>query len=171
MTFTYGHDLFAESNKVIVIPTNCVGVQGAGLAKMAAEHWPRWSAWYSKACRAGRVHPGDVLGWCAHDEDLPVYAYRKSIWTTSAETHPILLSVATKDHWRQPSRLEWVRVGLSRLEEDMAPSGDRRGIRVGLPALGCGRGGLDFEVVRPMLERTAQRLGEQGYDVTLYAPQ
>jgi hypothetical protein len=97
---------------------------------------------------------------------------RKSIWATLAETHPILTSVATKDHWRHPSRLEWVEVGLLHLEADLARTDEdrRKGVRVGLPALGCGRGGLEYEVVRPMLERTARNLYGRGYVVTLYAP-
>lgn len=171
MIVTYGTDLFREQNRVLVIPTNCVGAQGAGLAKVAALKWPTWSAWYKSECQAHHVSPGQVKAYCGEASQ-----HRPQL--------PILVSMATKDHWRDPSRLEWIERGLHSLEAllTMARQGSaldvlhgrgllKQGTRVGIPAVGCGRGGVDYLQVKPLIEDCAERLSAMDYHVHLYPPQ
>lgn len=75
-----------------------------------------------------------------------------------------MICFPTKDHWRQPSRVEWIREGLGALL-DAAVSLDLRSVAV--PALGCGLGGLSWAVVRPMLEDWA---ASAPFEVRLYPP-
>jgi hypothetical protein len=49
-------DLFSEAgltHDAIVIPTNCVGVAGAGVAKAARDLWPSWNERYKASCVKG----------------------------------------------------------------------------------------------------------------------
>lgn len=75
-----------------------------------------------------------------------------------------MICFPTKDHWRQPSREEWIRDGLSALT-GLATSLDLKSVAV--PALGCGLGGLSWNVVRPMLEGWAKAVP---FKVAIYTP-
>lgn len=170
MSVHYGTDIFLDNNKVLVIPTNCVGAQGAGLALYAAKRWPAWSAWYTSECRAKRMSPAQVRAYCG---DVAKHAAGV----------PILVSVATKDHWRNPSRLEWIERGLNGIEALLTMAREQNapdvlhgrnelgmGVRVGLPALGCGYGEMDYALVKERIEAMAKRLSDLGYLMRLYEP-
>lgn len=145
-------DIFASGAQAIVVPTNAVGTQGAGLAKTAARRWPQWSHEYRDVCARGTVKPGDVN------------VCERSLWAMPRW----IVAVATKDHWRAPSRLEWVEAGLRNLAKWAAesPVGS-----IATPALGCGLGGLAWEVVRPVAERILSPVAESEHvAIMLYAP-
>ena len=63
-----------------------------------------------------------------------------------------VINFATKDHWRDPSKIEYIERGLADL---------RRAIlaleltSVAIPALGCGLGQLDWRTVRARIEAFA----------------
>lgn len=124
-----GNILDSEAD-LIVIPVNTVGVMGAGLAKAAARKWPHLERGYRNWCRRFRPSGG---GLCV---PFP-------------EERPTACLLATKEHWRDPSRLGWVAVGLDRLADYVdwkdVPS-------IALPMLGCGLGGLRETDVLPMIE-------------------
>lgn len=131
-------DIFQDDAIYITNPVNCQGVSGAGLAKEFARRYPKAQAEYEEGCRDGLIAPG----W-------PVRVGR--IWY-----------FPTKDKWRDPSRIEWIRSGLRFLAGYLEPRDS-----IAIPALGCGLGGLRwYEVataVRDELEGT-------GADVRLYKP-
>ncbi len=53
-------------------------------------------------------------------------------------------------HWRNPSKLEWVEAGLVKF----ASAYEAQGIsEISLPKLGCGNGNLEWNEVRPLMER------------------
>lgn len=123
-------DLFAADVQALVNAVNCRGVMGAGLALQFKHRFPAYFEDYRRACAEGRVTPGAV-----HVFRLP-------------DAHWIL-SVPTKRHWRSRSRLQDVRSGVTALVAAI----DAHGIEsIAIPALGCGLGGLDWEVVRPIIE-------------------
>jgi O-acetyl-ADP-ribose deacetylase (regulator of RNase III) len=151
MTIRYSTgDIFASGADAIVIPTNAVGTQGAGLAKQAAQRWPSWSREYRRVCKSALgVVPGGV------------WPYRVvARW---------LLAFATKDHWRNPSQIEWIEHGLMMLDYVVTNDLDPAPKSIAIPALGCGYGGLAWEDVRPLIERAAERM--PGVDVLVYPPQ
>ena len=133
-----GADIFASRAKVLVNPVNTVGIMGAGLAKQFATRFPQALHAYRRACAHRLVRPGTCLYWRnpdRHAQDV--------------------LMFATKDHWRDPSLLEYIESGLPRLVDQLnrhdAPS-------VAIPALGCGLGGLLWQDVRPLLHSAALEL-------------
>ena len=76
-----------------------------------------------------------------------------------------ILHFPTKKHRRHPSRIEWIRDGL----RDLVGVVRARHIRsVAVPPLGCGNGGLDWEIVRREIEASLDAIPD--VDVLLYKP-
>ena len=93
---------------------------------------------YQRACRAGQVVPGRV--------HIAVVSGGKYV-----------VNFPTKDHWRQPSQLEYIRDDLVSLtawvvEDDVCS--------IAIPALGCGLGGLDWAEVEPLIRQAFEPLPE-----------
>lgn len=129
-------NIFESGCEALVNPVDAVtGAQGKGLAAAFKRRYPATCAVYRDfACRSGSAQPGGI--WCA----------KADVW---------LVFAATKDHWRSPSRLEWVRCCLDRIvdwtEVEQIDS-------IAIPALGCGLGRADWAAVRPMILDTAKRM-------------
>lgn len=138
-------DLLTDDADVLVNPVNCVGVMGAGLALAFKRAYPAMFREYAALCAAGAVVPGKV---CAHDIG-----------------DRMVVSLPTKRHWRDPSRLDDVRAGLGALAAWLGswPSPPT----VALPAVGCGLGGLPWSSVRPLIEAT---MGPISAQVRVYLP-
>ncbi len=113
---------------VRVIPVNCIGVMGKGLAKDAREHWPALNAPYQQLCRDKALRPGEAVKM-------------KGI--------PVILA-ATKDHWKQPSQLAWIEqlIGIS-----LVAVAHTQKKPLVIPALGCGLGGLNWKDVLQLIEQ------------------
>lgn len=141
-------DLLASGAAVLVNPVNCVGVMGAGLARRFAGLWPEMLADYRTACRRGTLRPGGIH----------THRVAEARWVAN---------LPTKDHWRDPARIEWVDSGLVALAGFLA-SGQHRSVAV--PALGCGLGGLSWEQVEPLVRSRLAELSEAGVVVELYPP-
>lgn len=131
--------------QVLACPTNTVGVMGAGLAKAFASAHPGLLAPYRAACRDGAHTPAEPFAW----------------------DHPagIVLCVATKRHWRDPSALGDVADAIRGMFAWVAHSAARS---IAIPALGCGLGGLSWErQVGPLI---ADALIACEAEVLIYAP-
>lgn len=145
---TRGNLLTAEV-EALVNTVNCVGYMGKGIALQFKQAFPANFKAYAAACAAEEVVPGRML---VHDNGGLV----NPRW---------IINFPTKRHWRGKSRLEDVASGLSALVADVR----RLGIRsIALPPLGCGLGGLDWAVVRPMIESAFAYLPE--VKVLLFEP-
>lgn len=127
-------DLLKQDDVDAIVNTvNCVGVMGKGIALQFKNKWPANFRAYDAACKAKEVRPGHMF---IHD--------------TGGLVKPnFIINFPTKDHWRGKSKIEFIRDGLADLVQQVC----RLGIRsIAIPPLGCGNGGLDWEVVRPMIE-------------------
>lgn len=152
--FITSDDIFASGASAIVVPVNAIGVPGKGLALAAAKRWPEWASLYRAECRQGIIEPGGL--YCHTSLDA---SHRPPIWP---------LSGVVKNHWRDPSRIEWVESVLRKVVAYMLGAGGKAGrYSVAVPALGCGLGGLAWADVRPLAE---QILGQLPGRVMLYAP-
>lgn len=141
-------DLLSVGTQAVVIPVNCVGVMGKGLALDSKARFPDNFLAYVAACKKKEVRPG-----------------RMFVFVRSDPSHPkFILNFPTKRHWREPSRLDDIRLGLADLATQIQAL---RIESIGVPALGCGLGGLEWSVVKPMLE---DRLGSLDCRVVLFAP-
>lgn len=132
--------------EALVNPVNCVGASGAGLAKRFAFRWPGYERTYRAACKRGQVKLGEV-GW------FPIEDGRR------------IIAFPTKDHWRNPSQIEWIKGGLKSLHDLI----ERDGIKsIAIPALGCGNGGLRWSDVRYEIEYWLHPLNIR---IDVYPPQ
>lgn len=135
---THGNLLTAEVD-ALVNTVNCIGYMGKGIALQFKQAVPANFKAYEAACAVGEVVPGRML---IHDNGGLV----SPRW---------IINFPTKRHWRGKSRLEDVAAGLQTLIADV----QRLGIRsIAVPPLGCGLGGLDWAVVRPMIEHAFDAL-------------
>lgn len=124
MPITTKHgSIFDSAAEVIVIPVNCVGVMGKGLALEAKKRFKGMFAFYEHACKTCVLIPGGV------------YQVGR------------VVCLATKDHWRNPARLEWVESGLIRIRKEVKTNS------IALPQLGCGCGGLNWADVEPLVHK------------------
>lgn len=125
-------NIFDSTCQAITNTVNCVGVMGAGLALQFARKFPDYVAAY----KFMTLQPGDV--W---------------YYTTTKERRNII-SIATKDHWKNPSKLEWIDEALKQLNGLV----ERKKLKsIALPKLGCGLGGLDWHAVYPKIKEFATK--------------
>jgi len=127
----------------ITIPVNCVGTMGAGLAKGAAKKFPQQEKAYKQYCTSKELRIG-VIKICSP-----------------------LIFFPTKDNWRNPSELVFISNGLDALRRLYSASKGRLG-SIAIPALGCGLGGLEWSLVKPLIEKY---LGDLDIYVEVYVPQ
>jgi O-acetyl-ADP-ribose deacetylase (regulator of RNase III) len=146
--YIHGNLLEAQV-EALVNTVNEAGVMGKGIALMFKDAFPENTHQYVSACKTGSVKVGKVF-----------------VTSNNALVGPKwIINFPTKKHWRNPSRLEWIRDGL----EDLAVVILAKGIRsIAIPPLGCGNGGLDWSAVRPMIESALS--GIPDLDVRIYAP-
>lgn len=148
LRLTRGNLLHAET-EAVVNTVNTVGVMGKGVALAFKETYPANFDAYAAACKAGKVKIGRMFV----TENAALHGPR---W---------IVNFPTKQHWRHPSKLEWIRNGLIDLRRVVQECGIRS---IALPPLGCGNGGLAWADVRPLIE---QALGDlPDVEVMLYEP-
>lgn len=123
------NDLFQTEAEALVNTVNCVGVMGRGIALQCKKRYPENFRYYAETCKRGEMAPGKVL-----------------VYETGAMTNPrYIINFPTKRHWRMGSRMDDIESGL----QDLAKVIVARKIRsIAVPPLGCGLGGLDWNVVK-----------------------
>ena len=131
--FTAGNILDSHAD-LIVNPVNCRGVSGAGLALQFKKKYPTSYEDYKYHCRTAGMSPGDVYSTLEDFDDF------------------YILNVATKDHWRNPSRIEWIERGVENIAKEVVSLNYLAGYyTLAVPKLGCGYGGLDWMKVKPII--------------------
>jgi O-acetyl-ADP-ribose deacetylase (regulator of RNase III) len=148
MKFVQGNLLRART-EALVNTVNTVGVMGKGIALMFKEAFPANFRAYEAACEEKRVQVGKMF-----------------VTETAALEGPRwIINFPTKKHWRQPSKLEWIKEGLQDLRKIVA---DLKIRSIALPPLGSGNGGLDWKDVRAEVERALGDL--EDVEVLVYEP-
>jgi O-acetyl-ADP-ribose deacetylase (regulator of RNase III) len=146
--FTQGN-LLESGAEAVVNTVNTVGVMGKGIALMFKERFPDNFRAYAAACKAGEVRVGHMFVTPVHELNGPRW----------------VINFPTKESWRRPTKLEWVRDGLASLKEVIR---DKEIRSIAIPPLGCGNGGLDWAVVRPLIESSLAEL--EDVDIVVYEP-
>lgn len=142
-------DIMQTRCEALVIPVNCVGVMGAGLALLARKKFPDYFDYYKAACRNKEL----LTGW--------VHVYGGPPQRTPEPPYYII-SFPTKYHWRDNSDLRCIEFGLVDLVEVLHMVGIKS---VAIPALGCGLGGLDWNDVYPLIVESFAAVEELHADV------
>lgn len=146
--YTQGNLLEAPA-EALVNTVNEIGVMGKGIALMFREAFPENARQYLDACKAKQVHVGTMF--VVRERDLTGQRW--------------IINFPTKKHWRQPSKLEWIRDGLKDLARVIR---DKQIRSVAVPPLGCGAGGLEWSQVKQEIELALDELDD--VDVIVFAP-
>jgi len=143
-------DILKDESDALVNTVNCVGVMGRGIALQFKDAYPENFKVYAAACKRGEVQPGRML-----------------VFETGKLTPPrYIINFPTKRHWRGRSKIEDIDRGLSALVKEI----HARKIRsIAIPPLGSGLGGLDWNTVRPRIEKALKQVPD--VRVSVYEPQ
>ncbi|MDO4683709.1 MAG: macro domain-containing protein [Lautropia sp.] len=147
ITFTQGNLLEARV-EALVNTVNTVGVMGKGIALMFKERFDENFRRYAAACKAREVQTGRMFVTPVNELDGPRW----------------IVNFPTKQHWRAPSRMEWVVEGLQDLRRFLI---DQQVKSIAIPPLGAGNGGLAWAEVREQIERA---LGDLDIDILVFEP-
>ena len=142
-------NLLHANAQALVNTVNCVGFMGKGIALQFKRAWPANFNEYVSACQRKEIQPGHMF-----------------VFNTGRMINPkFIFNFPTKRHWRENSRLTDIASGLI----DLVAQVRRLEIRsIAIPPLGCGNGGLNWPVVRSMIENAFAQVPE--VDVFLHSP-
>jgi O-acetyl-ADP-ribose deacetylase (regulator of RNase III) len=144
LTYATGN-ILDSSSQCLVNPVNTVGVMGKGLALDFKRAYPNMFDTYKRQCDKGAFKTGRIMFYRMKDDDHIVCLF------------------PTKEHWRNPSKLEYIEDGLKAFVKYYA---EWEITSAAFPKLGCGLGGLDWEHhVRPLMERY---LGDLPIPIEIY---
>ena len=121
----------------IVNAVNTVGVMGKGIALQFKEAFPHNYNLYVDACTKNELTPGKLL---AVFDQSPRFGRK------------IIINFPTKVHGRNPSEYTYIEKGLIALRLLLLQEKNIESIAI--PALGCGNGGLDWNIVKQMIEKS-----------------
>jgi O-acetyl-ADP-ribose deacetylase (regulator of RNase III) len=178
-------DIFTTKCSTIVNTVNIEGVMGKGIALECKKRYPLMFKCYTYACKYlhGQEQNikttilnqgGDIYFWYnpKSNEDkglwgdliLGVNELHNGILLDSID-NKCILNFATKEFWRNPSKLEWIERGLYNFaEKDYKYKGEHfkfwnmgpntwtlQMSSIAWPKLGCSNGGLKWEDVKPLM--------------------
>lgn len=127
--------LLSSNVQTVVNTVNTVGVMGKGLAAEFKARAPDMYKQYRILCDKNLFKVGQLWLWKKQPQ-----------W---------ILNFPTKEHWKNPSRIEYIEAGLIKFVEKYEEQGIRE---ISFPRLGCGNGGLNWDDVRPLMERHLGKL-------------
>lgn len=134
LTYIKG-DLLTSPAQVLVNTVNTVGVMGKGIALEFKDKYPEMFKSYQKECDKNNLEIGKLILW--KDDEK---------W---------ILLFPTKKHWRSPSKIEYIEKGLQKFVQSYELLGIES---IAFPRLGCGNGGLDWDIVKPIMEQYLKSL-------------
>ena len=138
-------NLFDSKCETLVNTVNCVGVMGKGIALAFKSKFPKMYKAYRDDCAQKKIKIGKLYPYY-EDGKLKV------------------LNFPTKDHWRFNSKLSYVQQGLVYFVNNY----DKIGIKsIAFPPLGCGNGGLNWDIVGPMMYFYLEKLP---IEIEIYLP-
>ena len=135
---------------ILVNPVNCIGIMGRGLALEFKKRYLYNYYAYVKACKSKIVLPGNLFFYNEKDK--------------------CIANFPTKINWRDDSKLSYIEDGLNDLVRKILYERKQCGkCSVAIPALGCGCGGLDWDIVLPLIELKISVLPDD-IDIEIYTP-
>ena len=141
-------NIFDAHTDAIVNTVNLVGVMGKGLALQFKERFKHNYSEYKIACKNGTIAIG-------HSLVVEEYMQNRRF---------LIINFPTKNHWRNPSKYEYVEKGLDNLI-DIILEYDIKSIAI--PPLGAGNGGLDWKRVRQII---IERMSQIECEILVYEP-
>jgi len=129
-------NIFDSETEAIVNAVNTVGIMGKGIALEFKKRYPENFKVYKNACETGTLKTGSVLVVKEYDGK-------------------IIINFPTKAHWKDASKLKYIIDGLESLKSMVLNQNIKS---LALPAIGCGLGGLKWEVVKELIKKDLSHL-------------
>ena len=139
ITFKTGNIFTSECN-TIVNTVNCYGVMGAGIALEFKLRYPKMFTKYTEFCHSKTLSLGKL------------WLYRES---ESRFDFQSVLLFPTKNHWKEPSEMQSIELGLKKFVDVYQNLNIRS---IAFPLLGVGHGGLDKEEVKRLMVKYLEDL-------------
>jgi len=140
-------DMFQSNADFLVNTVNCEGVMGKGVALEFKKKFPEMFKEYLTMCKSGEITPGKLTVHGGMFDSKKV------------------INFPTKKHWRSPTLVRDIESGLDFFLENYKKWGIEK---VAFPPLGCGNGGLTWEVVGPLMYQKLKDI--EDIDIEIYAP-
>lgn len=140
----YEENILCSPSQTIVVPVNCGGVAGKGLALYFRNKVPGWFDCYRRLCKQRLLTIDKLHSFKRFDKDQRV------------------LSFPTKVHFSNKSKITQVEANLRKL---VALHKELHITSLAICPVGCGEGGLDYAAdVRPLM---FEILGELPFEVRI----
>ncbi|GAB6161934.1 macro domain-containing protein [Desulfothermus naphthae] len=144
-------NILNEKVEALVNTVNCVGVMGKGIALQFKKKFPQNYLAYKKACQEKQVKIGKM------------FVYKLQLFSNPK----YIINFPTKRHWKEKSKLEYIRAGL----KDLVTIINKLKIKsIAIPPLGCGLGGLDWNLVKGLLEEELKPIKDK-LEIIIFTPQ
>jgi len=135
--------------QAIINTVNTVGIMGKGIALAFKKSFPANYKAYRKAFEQDELSIGIMF-----------------VHETGQITPQLIINFPTKTHWRQRSKLEYIEQGLDDLVKVIVKYNIKS---IAIPPLGCGNGGLQWSVVRPLIEDKLKTISDT-VDILIFEP-
>lgn len=147
-SYRVGNILEADC-QAIINTVNTVGVMGKGIALAFKKSFPANYKAYRKAFENNELSIGKMF-----------------VHETGQFIPQLIINFPTKSHWRYRSKLEYVEQGLDDLVRVIIAHDIRS---IAIPPLGCGNGGLNWNIVRPLIENKLRAIADT-VEIIIYEP-
>ena len=142
-------NLFEEKTQALVNAVNCFGVMGKGIALQFKKNYPDNFKAYKQVCDNNQLQPGQIF---IYDQGL-------------SKNPRYIINFPTKKHWRNKSKLVDIEVGLKTLVLKIQQHQIKS---IAIPPLGCGNGGLNWNIVKLLMIETLKSLPE--VEIIIFEP-
>jgi O-acetyl-ADP-ribose deacetylase (regulator of RNase III) len=143
-----GRAFWRSEAEWLVNPINTVGKMGRGIALEFKTRFPLMFRDYVSKCNSRSVVVGKPYIFCNKIVMFP-----------------------TKDHYMNPSKEEWISEGIDHLFNIiLGMKREERPKSIAFPALGCGTGGLSWDVVRPIMLESLEKFCNIGIKIEIFTP-
>lgn len=126
----YEGTVFNTKAKTLVNTVNCFGVMGAGVALEFKLRYPEMFIQYEQMCKDKKYKVG-----------------RPRLHSVDGIQ---ILNFPTKNHWKNPSKIEWIEEGLRYFADNYKKVNITS---IAFPKLGTSNGGLKWDDVKPLMEK------------------
>ncbi len=140
-------DITRSNSEAIVNTVNLRGVMGKGIALAFKIAFPENFKLYKAACLSGDIAIGKLF-----------------VTETGIDQPKYIINFPTKDHWRFPSKMEFIDSGLKDLKRIVAELGIKS---ISIPPLGAGNGKLEWSEVK---QRILETFSTTDIEVNVFEP-
>lgn len=131
-------DIFTSELPALGHGVNTQGIMGSGLAAQVRRLYPDDYEFYKMNCESGELKPGEVFPFYSTDGPKPLWIF----------------NIATQVEPGPSADYKYVELGIS----NALILASRLGLKgLALPRIGAGVGGLDWDLVLPLITTVAAR--------------